>query len=339
MNEILEETDKLPTYCCIALLESCFLKCRMCYKWQSDIALRSPQEPTLDQWRNFVSSLRNMVTGRFQINFAGGESLARNESLVLIEYASKLGFDTLLATNAYLIDEEMAKRIANSGLSTLNISLDSLREERHDYIRGVKGVYSRVMQAIDLLDKYAPEVKIGVCSVIINDNLEELDEIVSWIQDNNKIDGMGFQAVTQPFSTPEDSLWHKNPNYSHLWPKDINQLDKALDKLIEMKKSGFNKLGNPLSQFYVYKAYFRNPNNFIKRQKCHIDSQTINITSEGEIRICFYMGQIGSIKSDNIRDVWFSQQARDVRDKIAQCKKNCQSLVNCNFDSSESYVY
>lgn len=341
MNETKKDKDivRLPTYCCIAILESCFLKCRMCYKWKIDVNLRDPQEPTLEQWKNFISALRKLVKGRFQINFAGGEPLAREETLELIKYSHDEGFDTLLATNAILIDDEMARKIADSGLTIVNISLDSLKEERHDYIRGVKGTYRKVMRAIDMLYKYASDVKIGICTVILDENLDELGEIVRWIQMNDRIYGMGFQAVTQPFSTTEDPFWYNNDEYGHLWPKDILRVDKAIDELIEMKQSGFNKLGNPISQFYVYKAYFRNPNNFIKKQKCHLDTQVINITPAGEIRICFYMDSIGNIKFNDIGYVWFSQKSKTLREKIANCKKNCQSMVNCNFDASEVYAY
>lgn len=333
-----EEEVKLPTYCCIALLESCFLKCRMCYKWKVDINDRDPAEPDINQWKEFVSSLRRMVKGEFQINFAGGEPLVREETLELIKYAHGQGFQTLLATNAVLINEEMAKRIADSGLTIANISLDSLKEERHDYLRGESGVYRKVMSAIDLLSRHAPQVKIGICTVILDQNLDELADIVRWIQGNENIDGMGFQAVTQPFSTPEDPFWYKNEEYSHLWPRDMAKVDRAMDELIEMKRNGFNKLGNPLSQFYVYKAYFRNPNDFIKKKKCHIDTQAINVTPTGNIKICFYMEPIGNIKNDDINEVWFSRTAQNLRRKISACKRNCQSMVNCNFDEKEVYI-
>jgi len=172
----------------------------------------------------------------------------------------------------------------------------------------------------------------------MDENLDELTEIVKWVHENEKINGMGFQAVTQPFSTSEDKFWYSNKEYSHLWPKDIAKVDRVMDELIEMKRNSFTKLGNPLSQFYVYKAYFRNPNHFIKKQRCHIDTQAINITPTGEIRICFYMEPIGNIKSDDINDIWFSQRAMLLREKIAGCKRNCQSMVNCNFDESELYI-
>ena len=329
----------LPTYCCIALLESCFFKCRTCYKWKSDINFRDPQEPSLEEWKNFISQLRKLVKKKFQINFAGGEPLARKETLELIRHASGEGFDTLLATNAFLIDEEKARMIADSGVSLVNISLDSINESRHDYLRGVNGAYRGVMRAIDLLDKHAKDVKVGISTVISSENLDELSDIVRWVVGNDKVDGIGFQAVTQPFSTPEDPYWYKNEEYSHLWPKDILQVDRAMDELIEIKLSDISKLGNHVSQFYVYKAYFRNPNNFIKKQKCHIDSQAINVTPFGEIRICFYMETAGNIKTDDINDIWFSKKTSEIRSKISECKRNCQSMVNCNFDPSEVYIY
>lgn len=334
-----EKIITLPTYCCVALSENCFFRCQMCYKWKLDMAIINPDAPNMNDWKRFVHSLKKMVGDRFQINFAGGESLMKEETLELIRCAANEGFNTLLATNGFLIDEKMARKIADSGVGIVNISLDSLKEDRHDYLRGVKGAYQNVMRALELLDAYAANVHVGICTVISGRNIDELGAIVNWVEANNKVDGMGFQAVTQPFSTPEDSLWYQSAEYNELWPKDIGEVDRAMDELIEMKKFGLTKLGNPINQLYVYKAYFRNPNNFIKKQKCHIDTQTINVTPEGEIRICFYMEAIGNIKDDDIGDVWFSQKAQKIREEIALCKKNCQSMVNCNFEPSEIYVY
>ncbi|MDP2924128.1 MAG: radical SAM protein [Candidatus Omnitrophota bacterium] len=330
---------KLPTYCCICVTENCFFHCQMCQKWKFDINFRDPKEPNLEHRKMFIDCLRRLVKGKFQINFAGGEPLIREETLSLIKYASQKGFVTSLATNGFLINEQMAKEMAGSDVAIVNISLDSLKPERHDYLRGVKGAYSKVMEAIELLDKYAKNASISICTVISNHNIDEVADIVKWAQANDKIDGIGFQAISQPFGTPEDPFWYLNPEYSHLWPNDIARANKAMDELIKLKKSNYNKLGNPLTQLYVYKAYFSDPNKFIKQQKCHIDTQAITIGHIGEIKICCYMEPIGNIKCDDINDAWFSERAKKLRVKIKNCKKNCQSMVNCNFDESEDYVY
>lgn len=290
------------------------------------------------QWKGFISSLRRMVGGGFQLNFAGGEPLARPETLELIKFACGLGFNTLLATNGFLIDEAMAQRICDSGATSVNISLDSLKQERHDYLRGVDGSHMMVMRAIELLSRRKRKIHIGICTVISAQNMDELGRIARWVQSNDKISGMGFQAVTQPFSTPEDRFWYLNKEFSSLWPADIAKAEAAIDELIELKEEGLEKLGNPLAQLNVYKAYFRDPNSFIKRERCHIDTQAINVTPLGEIRLCFYMEPAGNIKTDDIVEVWDSESARRIRERITCCKKNCQSMVNCNFDESQAYI-
>jgi len=46
-----------------------------------------------------------------------------------------------MATNAFLIDREMAKKVSDSGLGTIVISLNSLDEQAHDDLKGIKGSY------------------------------------------------------------------------------------------------------------------------------------------------------------------------------------------------------
>ena len=53
--------------------------------------------------------------------------------------------------STYLIDEDMAKRIADSGLNVLAISLESLNPKTHNYLRGKDDVFSRAMKAIEYL--------------------------------------------------------------------------------------------------------------------------------------------------------------------------------------------
>ncbi|MBI4846190.1 MAG: radical SAM protein [Candidatus Omnitrophica bacterium] len=332
----------VPTYCCIALLESCFMKCKMCYKWKDDVSCRSPKEPSLNQWQQFIRDLGDLCRQRPQLNFAGGEPLAKEETLPLIAYAAKLGFDTLLASNAYLINEEKAKAIADSGLSCISISLDSVNSYTHDFLRGTTGSFDRVIKAIELLSRFSKKIRINLCTVISAVNLGGLTELVEWAAKDERIEGIGFQAITQPFSTPEDENWHKNPQFSFLWPDDITLVDDAMAALIMLKekfpKNQHLQIYNPVSQFKMYARYFKNPRQFIKKQQCHLDECAVNITPEGDIHICFYKSALGNIKESRIPDFWFSDKAQAVRQEIKNCRRNCQALVNCNFDEDEEYV-
>ncbi|MFH2144907.1 MAG: radical SAM protein [Candidatus Omnitrophota bacterium] len=331
-----------PTYCCLAILESCFMKCKMCYKWQSDINLRSSDEPTVAQWKQLITDLASMGDIRPTINFAGGEPLVRGETLDLIAFASSLGLDTLLATNAYLIEKEMSLRINEINLKNIVISLDGVNKNTHDFLRGTAGSFERVQRAIELLQLYANKVKIDLATVISAVNLNEIVALVEWASQSSKINGIAFQAVTQPFSTPEEEKWYENPEYSFLWPKDLELVNSAMDRLIELKTAGSLRQGfaikNPTRQLGVYKRYFEKPEDFVKRSGCHLYYQALNVTPAGEVHLCFYKPSIGNIKSSHIQDIWVSEKAKSVREQIKQCRKNCQALVNCNFDETEDYA-
>ncbi|MFH1460395.1 MAG: radical SAM protein [Candidatus Omnitrophota bacterium] len=334
--------DSIPKYCCIALLESCFMHCRMCYKWEKDVNQREPDEPSLEQWKEFITDFAQMYTQKKpQINFAGGEPLAREETLSLIEFAVNLGFDTLLATNGYLINEQLAKKIGSIGLKNISISLDGINKSTHDFLRGVNDGYERVMQAINLLHAFAPKVEIDIATAISAVNLNEIADIVKWVNRDERINGIGFQAITQPFSTLTEDKWYENPKYSFLWPKDTDMVNKVIDELIELKFADKERLApkikNPSKQFQMYKNYFQNPESFIKKEKCHLSQEALNITPAGEVHICFYKPSIGNIKSASIKTLWFSDTADRVREDIKKCRKNCQALVNCNFDADINY--
>ncbi|MDD5746418.1 MAG: radical SAM protein [Candidatus Omnitrophica bacterium] len=340
MNE--DGRNIFPSYCCVALLESCFMRCKMCFKWKDDINYRSPEEPSFDQWKAFLRGLAELCERKFSVNFAGGEPLARTETLPLIRFARELGFETLLATNAYLIDEPKAREIAGAGVSDVVISLDGSNSATHDFLRGKTGSFRNVIAAIDYLDKYARPIKISLCTVISAVNLSEVVKLVRWAEADGRFYGICFQAITQPFSTAEDPLWYKKDEFSFLWPTDMGLVDTVTAELVGLKNSGALRNGfmihNPAHQFDVFRNYFRDPKKFIKTDKCHLDYRAINVTPLGDVHICFNKPAIGNIKSADIRTLWFSDKAQRVRREIQACRRNCQALVNCNYDEKADYV-
>ena len=61
MQDVVKKsTEPLPTYCCIAILESCFMHCKMCYKWLEDVNVRKPDEPALEKWKQTIFDLAQL---------------------------------------------------------------------------------------------------------------------------------------------------------------------------------------------------------------------------------------------------------------------------------------
>ncbi|MDP3041335.1 MAG: radical SAM protein [Candidatus Omnitrophota bacterium] len=317
-----------PGFCCLGVTNKCMLKCRMCYKWKDNI-----QEvyPSLGQYKKFISNLRGIADGKFIINFGGGETLLFEGLFDLIKFSIKKDFLTNTISNGWLIDEEMAMRIADSGLHGINLSLDSLNEDTHDYLRGVKGSYRRVMNAIDYLNKYCKNTKVGICCVIYDWNLDELLSLTGWVISNDMLSSIIFMAPMQPNSTGVGNEWWKG-EYGFLWPKDINKACFFIEEVLKFKVNFPHKIGNTVAQLEAFKLYLRSPAKFVKKGKCNLD-RAVHVSADGYLFLCFRWGALGNIKNgDDIRELWQSIKAKDVRQNIAKCKNNCHFLLNCFFE-------
>ncbi len=246
----------------------------------------------------------------------------------LVSFCHELGFKTNIATNAFLIDEKMAKEINDSALDYINISLDSLDEATHDYLRGVKGVYKRVMSVIDLMHKYAPNTKISICSIMMEPTLDGILNLVNWAQNNDKISLIYLMVLMQPNNTLPDAEWYKK-EFKYLWPKDYKKAEKILDELIALKNKGY-KICNPVGHIQAFKTYFRDPCRYVKKSACNID-RAVHISSVGGMFMCYRYERIGDVRETEIAELWLSNFAEKIRNKIEQCRENCHFLLNCNF--------
>jgi len=72
---------------------------------------------------------------------SGGEPLFRPDIFDIAKYAVKQGLTVALATNGTLVDEAMAKKIVDSGVSRVAISLDGADADTHDKFRKLKGSF------------------------------------------------------------------------------------------------------------------------------------------------------------------------------------------------------
>lgn len=235
------KSDLKPKFCCVAATDYCMLRCKMCNKWHEP--LPKPEEmPTLEEWKRFIIGFRELVDKDFEMDFGGGEALSMPGILDLVRCAKDQGLRTTMASNGYLIDKEMAKKIAASGLDAVSLSLDSHRAELHDKMRGVEGVYQHVMDAIDNITKYSPHTRKGLCCIIMNENIDDILPLVQFADKNPKVDWIYFMVVVQPnYSGPLTDDWQDD--YKYLWPKDKAKTIALLDELIRLKQGG-SKVSN-----------------------------------------------------------------------------------------------
>lgn len=322
-----EFSYRTPVFCVIEMSPTCISKCRMCSIWKNK---RDPSEgPTLTQWRDFIIDLCQVAKKAPVIIFAGGEPLSDERNLELIKFCSENGVYTSMCTNGFLVDKDMASRIAQSGLKTITLSLDG-DKNTHEFLRGVTGCYDKIMGAINQLDMYQDVLEIGIQPVIFGCNLDDIVELTQWANGDRRIKFIHFQAVSQPFDDLCDSEWFKKSEYGFLWPQDITKTHKIIDDLIALKLKGY-KISNSVQQLEIFKRYFEKPNEFIRKSICNVDF-FLNIDPLGEIYMCRLKEPIGNIKKKRFKDIWHSIKIEQVRQQIINCRMNCHVLVNCCYE-------
>src|SRR6267142_3368123 len=106
------------------------------------------------------------------LTLSGGEPLVRKDFFEIARRARELGFALRIYTNAFLIDEAMAKRIREiANPIEIEISIHGARPETHEMLTCVPGSLQRVINAVKHLR--AQGIKVNLKCPITRDNQEE----------------------------------------------------------------------------------------------------------------------------------------------------------------------
>ena len=154
---------------------TCNLKCVHCYTDSEN--RKYTGELTTEEGLRLIDDLRNFSIP--SLLFSGGEPLMRRDLFTLIEKASGVGIRPVISTNGTLIDRETARRIKDSGVVYVGISLDGM-EDVNDSFRGVKGAFSKAMSGFE--NCRAVGQRVGLRLTLTRRNCEDLNLIFDFIE-------------------------------------------------------------------------------------------------------------------------------------------------------------
>ena len=121
--------------------------------------------------------------GQIMLNITGGEPLVRKDLFEIMTYAHNLGFPWGMTSNGMLIDEEVVKKMVDSGMSSVSISIDGLKET-HESFRKVPNCYEKILHGIDLMNKEPTIQIVTVTTCVTKKNINELEEIYKLLQEH-----------------------------------------------------------------------------------------------------------------------------------------------------------
>lgn len=100
---------------------------------------REKKDLSTEEMKRVIDSALGL--GSNLVIFVGGEPLLNKDIFELIRYVDKDKAIVSIFTNGQLLTEENVKRLADSGLHCLYLSIDSIDPETHNSLRGVKHLF------------------------------------------------------------------------------------------------------------------------------------------------------------------------------------------------------
>jgi radical SAM protein with 4Fe4S-binding SPASM domain len=166
----------------------CNERCLHCYLDHDDHG-----EMTLAEIKSVLDQLAE--AGTFLLALSGGEVFMRRDFFEIVEYARQLLFSVKVKTNAVMIRDVEARRLAELGVQDVQISIYSERPEVHDAITKLPGSLKRSLEAIRLLKTHG--VRVTIANVLMTANLFDDAGVLKLAKE------LGVSYTLDPMVTPK----------------------------------------------------------------------------------------------------------------------------------------
>lgn len=267
--------------------KKCNLYCKHCYR-NSDIRVDTSNELNTDEAKTLITDVKK--AGFNMMILSGGEPLLRDDIFELIEYGTRLGLMMCLGSNGTLINESNIKKIKDSGIKSIAMSIDSTDPKIHDEFRGLKGAFKKTVEAIKLCIKN--DIRVQVNTTISKLNNKEIHKLLSFFED------LGAKNVHVLFLV-ETGRGKNISDYS----LNKDEYEKALRDVLSFESDMFVKptcapQSLPLAEDMNLK---------IGRVKkgCIAGSAYASVLHNGDVNICPYANvKCGNIRKDSFYNIW-----------------------------------
>ena len=175
---IVDKFNRVHDYLRISLTDNCDLRCFYCMPEEDYLFTPNQQLMQADEIEAIAKAY--VQEGVKKIRLTGGEPLVRKDFADILRRLGKLNVEITMTTNGTRL-HEFVEVIKNSGIKSLNISLDTLQKDRF-ILMTKRDKQEQVMRNIQLMLDNDINVKVNVVAMKgVND--EEIIDFVKWTKD------------------------------------------------------------------------------------------------------------------------------------------------------------
>jgi Fe-coproporphyrin III synthase len=325
----------------------CNLACMHCY---SNSANQDYQgELTTEEARKMILDLEEF--GVPVLLFSGGEPLLRKDLFELNDFAHLHRLRTVISTNGTLITPELARKIKDSDIDYIGVSLDGINE-RNDKFRGKKGAFKLALAGIRNLVKV--QQKVGLRFTITRHNYPDIKDIFRLVEEEaiNRVCFYHLVYSGRGAQMTEDDL-----------PRQ--QMRECIDSIcswaISLNQRGLKKevltVDNHADAIYLYlQAKSKDPEKakdileLLKYNKGNASGIAIaNVDNQGDVHADqFWQAHtFGNVRQRKFGQIWMDttdpvmaglkNRTKLIKGRCGRC--NFLELCNANFRARAEAVY
>ncbi|MCL2134209.1 MAG: radical SAM protein [Candidatus Bathyarchaeota archaeon] len=283
------------------ITRKCNYKCLGCNVWKE----QDTKELSLEKIKQGMDILK--AAGIVELVLSGGDPLLREDIGEILDYAAER-----FVTTVYDNGSMAAKKIdLLRKVDFVTLSIDSLDENKHDFIKNVPGAWKNAMETVNILQKEG--INVSVSPTISQVNLYEIVEITKYFTER----GIPVWYCLYSYDTIQEpnQLFRIGKPKDEFIITDKEAMIKLCDTLLKMKKTNkqiliTDKLLKCTKTLYTEEK---------RIWKCNALQSFLVIDHMGKIAGCHNQPSTGSIF--DLQKEWKSKKYKELRKQYKICTK------------------
>jgi radical SAM protein with 4Fe4S-binding SPASM domain len=320
-----KERANLPFKLKLECSSICNLKCKMCPL--SDGLKRKQGFLKFANFKKIFDEIDPVY-----LNLTGiGEPLLNKDLFKIVKYGKLNGAMIKFDTNAALLDEENIRKILDTKIDIVSISIDGVDKEGYESIR-VGANFELMKENVKNLTKIRNELKskteIHMFFVLQKENIENLPEFILLAEE------LGVDYVAGSFVVTLGD----NKNETN----KITRFDKSYQALVTKTREIIKKVKvevgiDPLLQF-ITKT--KEKEHYNQDKPCFMPWYSTFITWDGWVNPCDFSCDneivFGNVFEESFKTIWNNKKYRKFRKDLLYNRKSIPLCKDCGVD--ESYI-
>jgi len=318
----------------------CNLKCMSCMIPEKKPAKELSKQKYLD----IIEESFQLGVKRVEI-VGGGEPMFRGaDTLSIMNKIKESYMIGTLTTNGTLFNKEAIKTLVNIEWDLIAFSLDGPDAETNDFLRGVKGSFSKCLNAIKEFNYWKQKLRKNLPEIILipvlsNLNYNKIDKMIK-LAYSLHIKKVEFKSlVVNPYNNPRIRKLRINRKQS----KELYKLILKTTKLanlygIETNLDLFiqdNFAEKSSDIMAVIKSYKNKNSNYTYEIPCFLPFYYMAIGTDGAVEPCVVelSKKTEKITDKKLKDIWYGHYFNKIRKRIlngkllSRCRNCCGGKI------------